>query len=276
MSCGEKVVNADGVLQPVADEGGRYQMRKIVLDVQQIAKDLGREGTIKVEKAATGAETCRLVSPTALAVPINEPLSACDPRTYPISSVHWWFGDGAPNLQRQRPMLFEEVARMLFDREELEYELTQDITSYKARSPSRFTDPEVLAMLADATRRLLMLRGVRATMQRKGFWQDLKCIADASTEDFMTANKLATRSESMGTAAARADMPAKVRTTLRTLLLSAANVPGTEGRKQSLRHDMHASILLFGHATFFTTPNHADTYSPLMLLLHDGPPRDDH
>ena len=43
-----KVADADGVLQPVADEGGRYQMRNIVLDMQNIAKDLGREGAMKV------------------------------------------------------------------------------------------------------------------------------------------------------------------------------------------------------------------------------------
>ena len=71
-----KVADADGVLQPVADEGSRYQMRNVVLDMQNIAKDLGREGPVKVEKAAIVAADCRLVSPTALAVPINESLSA--------------------------------------------------------------------------------------------------------------------------------------------------------------------------------------------------------
>ena len=60
------------------------------------------------------------------------------------------------------------------------------------------------------------------------------------------------------------------------MLLSTANVPGSEERKQCLRHGMHASNIMFGSATFFTTPNHADTYSPLMLLLHNGPARDDH
>jgi hypothetical protein len=271
-----RVADADGLLQPVADEGGRHQMRNIVLDLQNVARDLGREGAMKVETAAMGAENCRFVSPTALAVPINAPLSAYDPRTWAISSVNWWFGDGAPNLQRQRPMLFEEVGRMLIDREEMEYALPGDDTPYEARSPSRFTDPEVLAMLGDAVRRLRMLQGVRATVQRRGFWQDLKAIADATVEDFMAANKLATRNESMGSAYHRADMPAKVRAALRTLLLSTANVPGTEGRKEALRHEMHASNLLFGSATFFVTPNHADTYSPLMLLLHNGPARDDH
>ena len=39
---------------------------------------------------------------------------------------------------------------------------------------------------------------------------------------------------------------------------------------------MHAANLLFGAGTFFATPNHADTYSPLMLLLHRGPSNNDH
>ena len=144
-------------------------MQNIVLDMQNIAKDLGREGAMKVEKAAIGAAACRLVSPTALAVPIQEPLNAYDNRTYPICSVHWWFGDGAPNLQRQRPMLFEEVARRLIDLEEMEYTLPGDETPYRARSPCCFTDLEVLAMLGDSVRRLKMLQGVRATIQRRGF-----------------------------------------------------------------------------------------------------------
>ena len=172
-------------------------------------------------------------------------------------------------------MLFQEVARRLIDVEAMEYVLPGDEIPYKARSPFRFTDPEVLAMLGDPEV-LEVLQGVRATIQRRGSWQDLKNIAEATVEEFMTANKLATRAESMGSAAARADMPAKVRAALRTLLLSTANVPGTEGRKQSLRHEMHGSNLMFGSGTFFVTPNHADTYSPLMLLLHNGPARDDH
>ena len=57
-------------------------------------------------------------------------------------------------------MLFEEVARMLLDREELEYHLANDESKYVARSPSRFTEPEVTAMLGDATRRLALLQEV--------------------------------------------------------------------------------------------------------------------
>ena len=87
-------------------------------------------------------------------------------------------------------MLFEEVARMLLEREELEYQFADDQSHYTARSPGRFTEPEVVAMLGDACRRLALLQGVRATMQRKGCWQDLKSIAEASVEDFMLAQKI--------------------------------------------------------------------------------------
>ena len=271
-----RVCDKDGVFQPVSDEGGRHEYKNIVLDMQSILKNIDRQSEVKLQNAAAGSERCIVVCPDALAVPTNGPLNAYDARTYPISSVHWWFGDGAPNLDRDRKMLFEEVARMLLDREELEYHLVEDEDKYIARSPGRFTEPEVCAMLGDAVRRLALLQGVRGTMQRKGFWQDLKAVAEASTEDFMIAQNIATPGESLGSAASRSDMPAKVRTALRSLLISTANVFGTEGRKQSLRHEMHAANLLFGAGTFFTTPNHADTYSPLMLLLHRGPSSNDH
>ena len=92
-------------------------------------------------------------------------------------------------------------------------------------------------------------------------------MSQASAEDFMEANKIARPSESIGTAASRADMPAKVKTAMRSLLLSTANVPGTEGRKTALRFNGHAANLCFGASTVFATPNFADTYNPIMYLL---------
>ena len=53
-------------------------------------------------------------------------------------------------------------------------------------------------------------------------------------------------------------------------------MPGTEGRKKKLRFNGHANNLLWGPPSFFTTPNFADTYSPIVKLLHDGPSRDAH
>ena len=57
-------------------------------------------------------------------------------------------------------------------------------------------------------------------MERKGFWLDLKAIPDASVEEFMVAQNIATKRETLGSAASRADMPAKVSTALRSVLLS--------------------------------------------------------
>ena len=92
----------------------------------------------------------------------------------------------------------------------------------------------------------------------------------------MEAMNIAKPSESISTAVARPDMPAKVKTALRTLLLSTSDVPGTEGRKTALRFDGHGNNLMFGAATFFNTPNFADTYSPLILQLHEGPGKHSH
>ena len=60
------------------------------------------------------------------------------------------------------------------------------------------------------------------------------------------------------------------------MLLSTSEVPGTEGRKTKLRFDGHGSNLLFGGPSFFATPNFADTYNPIVKLLHDGLGQDSH
>ena len=85
---------------------------------------------------------------------------------------------------------------------------------------------------------------------RKGFSADLKALATASLEDFMEAMNIATPGDSICTASARPDMPAEVKTVLRTLLLSTSDVPGTGGRKPQLRFNGHGNNLLFGAASF--------------------------
>ena len=121
-----------------------------------------------------------------------------------------------------------------------------------------------------------MFRGTKVAIGRKGFDADLKAVADSSYEEFMEAMRIANPRETIASAANRADMPPKVRTALRTLLLSTSAVPGTEGRKRKLRFNGHAANLLWGPPSFFNTPNFADTYNPIVKLLHDGPSRDAH
>ena len=107
------------------------------------------------------------------------------------AATEWWFGDGAPNLARQRPMLFEEVAAMLLEREELQYSLESDEAPYTARAPSRFVAPEIVAVLGDVRRRLALLRGTRAATQRRGYKEDLQSICGATPEDYEAALGLA-------------------------------------------------------------------------------------
>ena len=109
-----------------------------------------------------------------------------------------------------------------------------------------------------------------AELGRKGFSADLKVLATASSEDFMEAMNIAKPNESITAACARPDMPAKVKTAIRTLLLNTSDVPGTEGRKTQLRYIGHGNKLLVGASSFFVTPKFADTYSPLVLQLHEG------
>ena len=86
-----------------------------------------------------------------------------------------------PNLDRQRPMLFEEVARRLLNIEELEYALSTDAQPYEAACQSRFDTPEIIAVLGDVVRRLRLLKGTRAAVGRKGFSADLKVLSSATS-----------------------------------------------------------------------------------------------
>jgi hypothetical protein len=260
-----QIVDNDGVFQPVVDEGGRHCMKSLVLDVQQVARSLKDSDLAALEVAQTGEDARRKVFPQALAVPTQKPMDSFDARTWPLCFVEWWYGDGAPNLERERPMLFEEVARRVINLEELEYTLSSEAQTYVASKQSRFNTSEIVAVLGDVVRRLRLLKGTRGAVGRKGFSGDLEVLANASEEDFMEASSIANPKESIVTAVGRPDMPTKVKTALRTLLLSTSDVPGTEGRKTALRYNGHGNNLFFGPPSFFNTPNFADTYHPLMV-----------
>ena len=88
-------------------------MQALVLDVQSTARSFGEAAQAKVERAATNTDRRLPVCPTALAIPTQAPMDSFNARTWPPCYVEWWFGDGAPGLDRERPMLFEQVARRL-------------------------------------------------------------------------------------------------------------------------------------------------------------------
>ena len=121
-------------------------------------------------------------------------------------------------------MLFEDVARRLIDIEEHEYTLATDDVPYVASCQSRFNNPEIIAVMGDVVRRMWLLKGTRAAIGRKGFDADLKALASATSDEFMEAMSIAGPRESICSASSRPDMPPKIKTALRTLLLSTAGV----------------------------------------------------
>jgi len=271
-----RVQSRDGSLQPVTDEGGREHMQALILDLQSTARTFDDKAKASIERAVDETDRRLSVCPSALAIPTQGPLDSFGARTYPACYVEWWFGDGAPGLDRERPMLYEQMARRLINIEEHEYSLATDSEPYRASCQSRFNNPEIIAVFGDVVRRLRLLQGTRAAVGRKGFGTDLKTLATATAADFREAMQIAGPKESIGSACVRPDMPANVKTALRTLLLSTSDVPGTEGRKAQLRFNGHGNNLLFGAPSFFATPNFADTYNPIVKLLYDGPSPDSH
>ncbi|MCP4965331.1 MAG: hypothetical protein GY926_08845, partial [bacterium] len=169
-----RIQDESGVLRPVIDEGGREALKPLILDVQSTVRGLDDTAQATIERAVAQAETRLTVCPAALAIPTGEPLDSFNARTYPACYVEWWFGDGAPGLQRDRPMLFEQVARRLINIEEHQYSLPSDAAPYKASGQSRFSNPEIIAVLGDVVRRMRLLKGTRAAIGRKGFTADLK------------------------------------------------------------------------------------------------------
>ena len=164
-----RIEDRDGNLQPVPDEGGRQCMQSVILDVRSASRSFGEKSLASVECAIANTDRRTEVCPMALAIPTEKALDSFDARTWPACYVEWWFGDGAPGLNRERPMLFEECARRLIDLEEMEYTLSTDDVPYEASSQSRYVNPEIVAVLGDGVRRMKMLRGTKAAIGHRGF-----------------------------------------------------------------------------------------------------------
>ena len=115
-----------------------------------------------------------------------------DSATWTQCLPEFWYGDALPNMseQKQKPRLsFEELFAALPDREELEYQLDSDNIPYRALSKSRFDAPEHIIIFGDTLRRLLLFRGTRMALRRKGFQKDVKLIANASADQCIADNR---------------------------------------------------------------------------------------
>jgi len=255
---------------PTAQVGAHEQCRRIVVDLQDIVKRLGKTKPHSLDALVTGN-----VHPgvDALAVPTGAPMSTFHAATLPAAYVEFQFGDCAPFLDRPKKLACKAIFGALPWREELEYHLDSDDPSspYVAPARSRFDEPEFVALFADILRRMATNQSVSAALRREGFEQDEKAIAAVSSEALLQTmlNGVNGQSES-GAAAPRTKTSVAAETAIRNLMFSTATVHLTDGYKMRLRHIGHAMNIQFGPLTIFTTHNYADVYNPLLRALCEG------
>ena len=202
-----------------------------------------------------------------------------DSGTWTQCLSEFWYGDALPNMceQLQNPRVtFEELFETLLDREELEYHLDADITSYRALAKSRFDTPEHTIIFGDTLRRLLLFRGTRMALKRKGFQKDVKLIANATSEQCVAALQSSAgqpgdvRNANMEALSNNEKLAQELRTALKQVLISTKDVPMTDGYKRNLRHESHNLNIAEGALVVFATFNFADSYSPLLFQLVRG------
>ena len=90
--------------------------------------------------------------------------------------------------QTQKPRLtFEELHTTLSDRVELEYPHDSDNTPICVWSRSRVGTPEHNIVFRDTSRRLLLFKGYRMALARKGCQSHVEIIADATSYQCLAA-----------------------------------------------------------------------------------------
>ena len=202
-----------------------------------------------------------------------------DSTTWTQCLSEFWYGDALPNMseQLQKPRLtFEELFEALPDREELEYQLDTDNIPYRALPKSRFDTPEHIIIFGDTLRRLLLFRGTRMALKRKGFQKDVKLIANSTSEQCIAALKSSAgqpgevRNANMEALSNNEKIALELRTALRQVLISTKDVPLTDGYKRNLRHESHNLNIAEGALAVFATFNFADNYAPLLFQLVRG------
>ena len=141
---------------------------RAVVDLREAAQRLDRH------KFEDKAKLLDCANNKAVFVPSDGPLSMFNSATWTECFSEFWFGDCLPNMATQEPKLtFEELFETLPDREELEYHLDSDASLYRAKSQSRFDTPEHAIVFGDTLRRLLLFKGTRMALRRKGFQKDV-------------------------------------------------------------------------------------------------------
>ena len=252
---------------PTAQVGAHEQCKRIVVDLQDVAKRLSKTKPHTLDRLATSH-----VHPgvDALAIPSGALMSTFHAATLPAAYVEFQFGDCTPFLKRPKEIPCKQIFAALPWREELEYHLEPDSPTepYTAPDRSRFDEPEFMMLFADILRRMTTNQSVAAALRREGFEQDEKAIASVSSDEILQSMVKSGREADV--AQPHTNTSTAVEKAIRNLMFSTATVPLTDGYKMRLRHMGHAMNIVFGPLTSFSTHNFPDTYSHLSRALFES------
>ncbi len=263
----------------------RSEHKDVCVQLGQMAKDMGdarfRE---QLEDSINSVQKSR--DSTKLVLHPGDLLNLFDPRSWAASFVQFFYGDCTPNLARPRKIGMGTLFCALQEREELEYYLPADADDpdipgerYAAPAACRWDTPEFAAVFAASLRTMVLLqstRGFYRNQRLRNVWhRDVAEIAKIKASDIERFQRdISTHSSgnlSALMAQARDKGHTKVFKLLKHLLMVTAVVPLTDGHKQSLRQAGHAMNLHRGPMSLFFTTNFADTWSPILAKLNDGP-----
>ncbi len=255
--------SADDATAAVAQAGAKEHVRRVAVDMAEIARRMGTKngGKVALEQlAATQRENEKKEPREALALHGGSPLSMFDPAAFPAAFTEFLFGDCVPLLKRETPVTCQQVFAALLSREELEYSLA-DKEGFKASEQSRFDTPESCSVFMSFLRSTKTLQSCKAAFDRQGSETDIKHIASATSEDFVAAALRESQPRS-NQDVLRNVANERVRSALRHLGFSSAMVLFTDGHKMRLHHLGCAMNTVFGPLAVFHTHNYADNCCP--------------
>ena len=214
-----------------------------------------------VQVVHTGTETLSMYS--------CEFYQKCFPELFP-------YGDGVYGLQRDTPLTFREWASYLLERVELEYEVADlkkddsvcedpnrsgSVLAESAAEPSKgsgsvlveFQPPIIprwqadlnfLAVASDSWKRMEMVRMASAHVRRKKFKDSLRVVLDCTSAKLSTALRQLGDNATIGDVMRSATSDNHIRDAISQLLFFSAEVVGTDGARQQLRHEQNGAMLM--------------------------------
>ena len=234
----EQVTNLKSLAETMSKADLQAKLDDLVAQIEAAESGAATSGGKWVQVVYTGSGPLSMYS--------CEFYQKCFPELFP-------YGDGVYGLPRDTPLTFREWASYLLDRVELEYEAADELEGSGLVPAAPFQPPSIprwqadfnfLAVASDSWKRVEMVRLASGHVRRKKFKDSLRVVLDC------TSAKLAAALRQLGDHATIGDVmrsPASehsIRDAMSQLLFFSADVVGTDGARQQLRHEQNGAMLM--------------------------------